>query len=105
MAKVSDLLVFSNGVRGSYQKWQRKPPAHSVYQISFDDGTATMAKVYAENRVLDDADHPTIQAIEEETHKLRSGHTPWNDLSDEHQAAARDELREDVKDRDFFRDD
>lgn len=91
----------SHGVGGSYTKWQRKPPAHRVYQVETPDGKAVLT-VYAENRALDDADHPTIQKIEDATEFAND--IEWDELSDEVQAEVQSHLAEKVKDDEWFAD-
>lgn len=91
----------SHGVGGSYTKWQREPPAHRVYQVDLPGGYTTI-KVYAENRALDDPDHPTIQKIEDAS-QFKS-EQDWSSLDDNTQNEIRTHLAEKVKTDEFFMD-
>jgi len=103
MVSATDILSLSSGVGGSYTKWQREPPGHKVYQVKLDSGETTVVTVYAENRALDDEDHPTITKIEEHDGQFhQSGHTLWRNLSENEQNAVRDALENEVKEETFF---
>lgn len=60
--KITDVGRISKGVGGSYTKWQRKPPAHSVYRVKSSIGHFKV-KVWAEQGVFDD--EPSIAKIEQ----------------------------------------
>lgn len=105
MVQVTHILSLTKGVGGSHTKWQRKPPAHIIYQVKLDNGTTALVQAYAENRALDDPDHPTIQALEQTTHLKKSGHTLWDDLTEAEQNTVRAALEEEVKTEEFFMDD
>lgn len=91
----------SHGVGGSHTKWQRKPPAHRIYQVQTPEGR-TVITVYAENRALDDPDHPTIQGIEDTSDFGKE--IEWGNLSEEVQNAVREHLAEKVKEDEWFQD-
>lgn len=105
MVHVENILSLTKGVGGSHTRWQRDPPPHITYQVSLTNGTTALVQAYAENRALDDADHPTIQALDETTHMQQSGHTLWTDLTDAEQTAVRSALAEEVKTEPWFMDD
>lgn len=91
----------SKGVGGSYTKFQREPPQHRTYEVETPDGT-TYIDVYAENRALDDEDHPTIQLIEDAS-SFKS-EVEWDNLSESVQDEVREHLAEKVKEDSWFMD-
>jgi hypothetical protein len=91
----------SRGVGGSYTKWQRKPPAHRVYQVETPEGK-TVITVYAEERALDDPDHPVIQKIENSSSFAKE--IEWKELSPSVKENVRKHLAEKVKNDDWFQD-
>lgn len=91
----------SRGIGGSHTKWQRKPPAHKVYDVDTPEGK-TVVTVYAENRAIEDADHPNVQKIEEASDFAKE--IAWSELSDDVQTAVQDHFNEEVKDDEWFMD-
>lgn len=103
MVSTTDILSLASGVGGNHTKWQRKPPAHKIYQVKLDSGETTVVTVYAENGALDDEDFPTVTKIEEHDGQFyESGHTLWGNLSSSEQNAVRDALENEVKNESFF---
>lgn len=90
----------SHGVGGSYTQWQRKPPAHKIYQIELPDNTITTITVFAENNELDPEDHPTIQKIIP-TNQFKSD-VNWNQLETDTQNTIRNTIKERVAKDDWF---
>lgn len=89
----------SHGVGGSYTKWQREPPAHRVYQVETPEGVLRI-DVYAENRAIEDADHATIQLIED-ANEFKTD-LSWADASEDVQDAVREHLAEKVATDEWF---
>lgn len=93
------ITELSHGVGGSHTQWQRKPPAHKIYQIELPDNTITTITVFAENNALDLKDHPTIQKITP-TDQFKSD-VNWNDL-EQTQQTIRNKLKKRVAKDDWF---
>jgi len=47
-----DVTVVSHGVGGSYQQWQREPPAHRVYMAEHTGGWTTVTVWHEHGEVV-----------------------------------------------------